>query len=474
MYEVAIVYFLIAALLTLGDWRRGLPIVVLTTIIQDPLRKLTPDQPVVFSLMTGVIAFVTLLASLGRARGESIWGVMRGDFRYLVFSSSVFITIIALQSVNGVISHGSLFAVALGVLTYLGPLPAILVGRHLAQTTGDRAVLGFMKTYLILAIPAVSTLALQYSGFDWPIFGEVGQGLHVYDVIVNGAPVVTYSGVFRSSEIAAWHVAACCCFFTIVLTQRRVGAMNLLLCMVVVGALLALGVLTGRRKLLIQVTVFLIAYVFLIALVGRIGLRVWLSVGVVGVVAWIVAIISQNIVVPDTVYRQFLVRSQSGFSGVGDRFSQLGLEPLVWAYDRFGAMGGGVGAATSGAQNYGVDATMVAVGEGGFGKLAGELGWPGLAAAIWLGAALASYVLKNTSLVSRGSMQAGRLRCGMTAFLIANFSAFSVATQVFNDLFVLTTLGLFIGALLSQSNPTTVTILARRSIAGGQRALQDA
>lgn len=474
MYEVALIYLAIAALLIFGDWRRGLAIIVLTTIIQDPLRKLTPDQPIAFSLMTGVIAVVTLLASLGRARGRSDIELMRGDYRLLVFTSGVFIAIIGLQSINGVLSHGSLIAVALGAMTYLGPLPAILVGRHLAQTTGDRAVLGFMKTYLLLAIPAVFTIALQYVGLDWPIFGDVGQGIRIYDVIVNGAPVATFSGVFRSSEIAAWHVAACCCFFTIVTTQRRIGARSLLLCLAVIGVLIALGVLTGRRKLLIQVTVFLAAYVFLVAFIGRTGIRIWVVVAIGAIVTWIVGVLLQDVVVSDTVYRQFLTRGQSGFSGVGDRFSKLGLEPLVWAYDRFGPMGGGVGSATSGAQNYGVDATMVAVGEGGFGKLAGELGWPGLVAAAWLGVALASYVLKNTSLIARRSTQAGRLRCGMTAFLIANFSAFSVATQVFNDLFVLTTLGLFIGALLTQPNPDAISVRPRHAMKGEGHALQDA
>ena len=474
MYEIGTVYLLIAVALILGDWRRGLPIVVLTTIIQDPLRKLTPDQPIAFSLMAGVLGVVTLLASIGRSRADPPWRFNRNDYRTLALPGVVFIAIIVLQSINGFLSHGSVFAVALGVLTYLGPLPAILVGRHLAQTSGDRAALGFLKVYLVLAIPAAYTVFLQYSGVDWPIFGEVGQGLHIYDVILNGAPVVTFSGVFRSSEIAAWHIAACCCFFTIVATQRNVGALNLLICVVVVGALLALGVVTGRRKLLVQVTVFLAAYVFLVAFIGRIGLKMWLAVGVATISVWLIATSLENVVMPDSTYRQFLVRGQTGFYGVGDRFSKLGMEPLFWAYDRFGPAGGGVGAATSGAQNYGVDATMVAVGEGGLGKLAGELGWPGLAAAIWLGIAVAGYVLKTTGRVALRSPQDGRLRCGMAAFLFANIGAFSVATQVFNDLFVLTTLGLFVGTLLSQSSIASVRFGRSQSVPRGRKTLQGA
>lgn len=452
MYEVAAVYLALAGFLILGDWRRGLPIAVLTTIIQDPLRKLAPNEPVAFSLMAGVVAVMTLVVSL-RSPQPRFASSLVAQRKNLVAAAYIFVAIIAIQCVNGYLFHGSAIAVALGALTYLGALPAILLGRHLAKTSGERAIIGFLKFYLAFMLPAVATIGLQYAGFEWSIFGEVGQGLQIYDVIVNGAPINVFSGVFRSSEIAAWHIGACCCFTTILLTQRRISASSLLVCAVIVLCLLALGVLTGRRKLLVQVSVFMIAYVFLVAFVGRIGMQLWIAVAVTLVAIWTVANSLETFFVTDVVYRQFLTRGQSGFYDAGSRFQQLGLGPLSWAYERFGLLGAGVGAATSGAQNYGVKATLVAVGEGGLGKLAGELGWPGLAAALWLGFALARLVWATTTDVVRKSLSAGRLRCGLAAFLLANFATFSVATQVFNDLFVLTVLGFFIGVLVAERVP---------------------
>ena len=451
MYEVAALYLAVVAMLIVGNWRRGLTLVVLTTIIQDPLRKLAPDQPVAFSLMAGVVAIMTFVVSLRSPRTRYMRPDSSREYRELKAAAMLFVGIIALQSINGFMWHGSLAAVALGIVTYLGALPAILVGRHLAGISGEKAMMGFLKAYLILCVPAVATLYLQYAGVGWPILGDVGQGIQIYDVILNGAPVSTSSGLFRSSEIAAWHIGACCCFAIMLATHRNVSMRSLATTTALVAVLLALGLLTGRRKLLIQLAMFLFAYLFLIFFIGRMGSRLWIAVSVSVAAIWLGARSLQELAPSDVVYRQFVARGETGFSSVGDRFAKLGIDPLSWAYDRFGPFGGGVGAATSGAQNYGVDAMMVAVGEGGLGKLAGELGWPGLAAAFWLSVLLARYVLKITRRTARLSPAAGRLRCGMAAFLIANISSFSVATQVFNDLFVLTTLGLFVGVLVSQT-----------------------
>lgn len=453
MFEVAAIYLVVVALAIFADWRRGLTIVALTTIVQDPLRKLTPDQPVALSLMAGVVVVITLIASLRTPTPRDV-EYSRG-YRALVAAAIIFVAMIGLQAVNGFLWHGSVFAVALGILTYLGPLPAILVGRRLARLSGDAAIMRFLKSYLLLTIPAVCTIYLQYSGVDWAVLGDVGNGIQMYDVLLNGAPLGTFGGLFRSSEIAAWHICACCCFVTLVLSYRNISTRSLLLCAAIVAALLALGVVTGRRKLIIEVAVFLAAYVFLIALIGKIGLRLWIAVGFALAAVGFVASSLENYLTSDAVYRQFLARGRTGFTDAADRFQQLGLEPLVWAYNRFGPFGGGVGAATAGAQNYGVDANMVAVGEGGLGKLAGELGWPGLAAGLCLLVLLARHVLKMTHFAAAESMPEARLRCGLAAFLIANFSVFSVATQVFNDLFVLTTLGLCVGALISNPRHRT-------------------
>ena len=65
-------YFLTALVLlpalaaTLSNWRYGLFACVLVAILQDPLRKLAPGEPVYYILLTGVVFGAAFLTAWGR------------------------------------------------------------------------------------------------------------------------------------------------------------------------------------------------------------------------------------------------------------------------------------------------------------------------------------------------------------------------------------------------------------------------
>ena len=46
--ELALLLFAVPFFLAFTEWRLGLLLCLATAILQDPLRKLTPDQPVLF------------------------------------------------------------------------------------------------------------------------------------------------------------------------------------------------------------------------------------------------------------------------------------------------------------------------------------------------------------------------------------------------------------------------------------------
>ncbi|MGD9583405.1 MAG: hypothetical protein AB7V26_07015, partial [Lysobacterales bacterium] len=55
MPELAFVLLFFAALVSVGSWRHGLVLCALIAILQDPMRKITPGQPVYFVVMVGVV-----------------------------------------------------------------------------------------------------------------------------------------------------------------------------------------------------------------------------------------------------------------------------------------------------------------------------------------------------------------------------------------------------------------------------------
>src|SRR5436853_3848 len=71
---------------------------------------------------------------------------------------------------------------------------------------------------------------------------------------------------------------------------------------------------------------------------------------------------------------------------------ELGLAPITWAYEVFGIFGAGLGVGTQGTQYFGGGGAAAA--EGGLGKIALELGIPGLFLTGWLGILLFSHLIR--------------------------------------------------------------------------------
>jgi len=90
-------------------------------------------------------------------------------------------------------------------------------------------------------------------------------------------------------------------------------------------------------------------------------------------------------------------------------------------------------------------------GEGGLGKIMVELGLPGLIAAFWLVLAFARYINSALKLSAQGfvPMDVMPLMLGIACLLLVNVMTFTVATQVYGDMFVLIMIGLLAGFLFA-------------------------
>ncbi len=301
-----------------------------------------------------------------------------------------------------------------------------------------------VKFYIIGALLMLSGVFLSFSGFESTLLESVGTGVLIY---IPGGVLESYPGFFRSTEIAAWHAAAAISLI-LVLTISGVVRWPKMVVAILVLVLLSAGLLTGRRKMLMEVLIFAGIYGTLLFAykreVGRMMVIGSIMAGVLGVAG------SLGVLDSSTAERQrFDVYVERGATVLGDadeRFAELGLGSIGWALDGYGFFGGGLGVASQGGQHFGGGAGRFGgAGEGGLGKIVAELGVPGLVLVVWIVGALLFYLGRLIPEVARLNSPIVPFFLGFVAFLGANIPLFIVATQIFGDLFVLLILGWIFG-----------------------------
>jgi hypothetical protein len=236
---------------------------------------------------------------------------------------------------------------------------------------------------------------------------------------------------------------------------------KLILGVLLVLAIIGLGVLTGRRKFLVEILVFGSAYMALLLYFGRGGLRLAILSSMMGLIGFFGVILllpdeKKEVRPYDAPYQSYLDRSSGVLGDVPQRFRDLGLGPISWAYNRYGLLGAGLGSGAQGAQHFGAVGQGAA--EGGLGKIWLELGAPGFLIVAWFGFALARHLWTILCTVSRQSIQLSRMALGLMSFLVANVANYTVATQAYGDVMVLLLVGSTLGALLA------MPILAERGL----------
>src|SRR5262249_19152963 len=295
--------------------------------------------------------------------------------------------------------------------------------------------------------------------------------LVIYDL---GTIFIAKSGILRTSEIAAWHAMTCACFTLLLITVRKINLQTLLTGAVIIALVMAIGALTGRRKAIIEIAVFASTYLILWAVLQKGAAKLGIALVVAGLLGfgWLIGQLGSDrlkplkFVDPGSVgYSLYVERSKNVFEDAPSRFVELGIAPIMWAYDTFGLFGAGVGIGTQGTQYFGGGGAIAGAAEGGLGKITLELGIPGLFVVGWLAISVFNHLWRIMRAASQISPRIARLSYGLFSFLVANVAAFSVATQAYGDLFVLLILSWTLGFLFA------VPVLLEREARARQSAI---
>lgn len=443
MFAVFFIILAIAMVASVTSNRNAILAIFTIGFLQDPFRKLVAGEPIYFIVTVGLVFGMVFLATFQRQGVNGLKEPFVGWSNIVHKPIVFFFVILVIQFVHSSLRYGNPIVSAIGFLSYTAPFFAIVVGYFLvAQAQNIR---NFMKLYASVGVLLTVTVVLSFLGFDHQIFKEVGEGLLIYD---QGTILRSFSGFMRTGEISAWHIATSCCFMIMLFfsSKRRPPA---LIVAVLILFMMAAIALTGRRKMLMLVTLFTVIYGLGFSYYRRkLSINYLISAGIVVLVTW--AGVQFFAGSSDSV-SDYIARGTSVYGSATSRALELGFKPLGWAFNRVGLLGGGLGIASQGSQFFNVSNIAGGSGEGGLGKIMVELGLPGLIAAIWLSLAFAKYIHSAIRLSAQYFVPPHvlPLMLGIACFLLVNVMTFAVATQVYGDFFILIMIGLLAGFLFA-------------------------
>lgn len=420
----------------------GMLVVVAAGFVQDPLRKLVPGAPVAFVVVVlgfylAVFAGMLSRGALARLSRSHVYGQIRVPFLF-------FMAVVALQSLNAYVRTGNLVLPAIGFLSYAAPAVAGAVGFVLALVPGR--LLAVLRAYAWWGLAAVVTILAARFYPNVEIFKPVGSGLMVYGENIG---VRLASGALRTPETAAWHAATTGCVLLLLLSLGRAwrrARVSLLVGAAGVAASVLAIVWTGRRKALVEVALFFVIYSLLLFRLKGANRRLLGALALGGALfAWLV--LEGSFAADSSQEAAYLLGRGGGTGRESGARALSAVKAVPIAIERNGLFGLGAGVVAQGSQYYGGSGMAGWEAEYGVGRLATELGLPGLLGIGWLAVRLIRVVRRGFDHMIREDQQSARVAFGLTALLIANIAVFVTAAQVFGDPFVYLMLGTVAGGL---------------------------
>jgi len=444
-----------------GNWRAGLLITVVIGFLQDPIRKITPEQSSTFVGLVLIAFVLTILVIYEKKQGRIELRSMFWTVPEILEWIPIYFAVIAAQAMNSFLRFGDIQLMALGIAFYVAPAVAIWAGYEVGCS--PKVLQKVIITYLVLCSLFAISAWLDLRGLDNILLQEVGSGIMI---TFEGFSASGVSGLWRTSEVAAWHLAAGACFSIVmaVSAQRRETQVPLVLLAAVFAYL---TIPTGRRKALVLVLVFTAFYLLLFSRRASPASRERVISSVLGGSAMAYGAYALFLITAKgDSFDLYLNRSLSAKDELVDRFQSQGIGALLRALDVSQGWGLGVGAGAN-LGNLKLSASAQAVrrsiqslsyvSEGGGGRIVAELGLPGLVVGIVIAALILLTFRRNFRLLSLLEPRLAFLLLGLVAFGLANVVFFFSAAQVYSDPFILIMLGICFGSFLA-----VPTLIARQ------------
>jgi hypothetical protein len=418
----------------LVDWRRAWYLVMICGVLQDPVRKVTAGQSVAISFAVVVLYAAILFGARDTMRAHMADFSRRfGSVHNGIF---IFIFLLLVAALNGLMTYGfdKWLVPLVSLITYTVPLIAALLGYAWLQREED--IMKFFRFYATITAIAMLGTPLEYFRVHSRILGMVSfEGDYIRHL--PGIQIRMLSGIYRSPDVMAWH-AGMLTAIGIALALRAGLGRQMLIWSGVAGWGFFCCMIAGRRKAIYFVAVF--TAVFLWRYIRRVkNAQVFAALGLLFLAGAVINHLSEG--ESSSVYTRGAMTSQEE---LGQRLEGGVME----TFREFGYMGAGLGTATQGVHHLLGGMANVGWQEGGLGKLAIEVGLPGIVAILFIAIVVIRVLLRLTAIPDvTGSSQF--IRVMLFALVSANIAGFIASAQAFTDAMLALTTGFLVGGLFA-------------------------
>lgn len=434
---MALAFYLIflgaACAYSLLDWRRGWFLVMVCGVIQDPVRKLSAGAPVQISFAVVGLYLVILFAARNEMREAAVEFTQR--FRSISTGIAVFVFLLLIAALNGLVTYGfdKWKAPMISFVTYVIPMIAALLGYAWLQR--EEMMLRFFRLYATITSIALIGTVLEYLRVHSQLLGLVSfEGDYIRHL--PGIQIRMLSGIYRSPDVMAWH-ASMLASIGVAMALRAGLRRQMLIWSAVAGWGFFNCLIGGRRKAIYFVLVFCAAFLWRYLRRVETG-QVIASIGLLLVLYAVVNQLSSD--EGTSVYTRSAVATKVE---LGQRFEG----GVMQTFREQGYMGAGLGTATQGVHHL-LGSNSIGWQEGGLGKVAMEVGLPGLLM-LFLMVIIVGRMLMVLTRIGDVPGSSQFLRVMLFALVTANIAGFIASAQAYTDAVLALTAGFLVGGLFA-------------------------
>ena len=457
LITIAIVFFIVITVL-LVNWRWGIYLIILAGFIQDPIRKIMPDQPVYFSVIVIIVFSICLALSIAINNNWRIRHITLENPK-LEFCLLIYMGYILFSSIFSFFSYGNILVAVLGISIYFSPVFSAVYANMIFDKY--QHISNFVSFYLFCISISIISIWMSVFGYDFLVFEEIGGGIDIYEHTIRNYLEV-HAGVLRTSELAAWHLATGACFSLILAVQSRHLLTKSIFTLLTVLSLLT-GIFTGRRKMYALFAIFCLTLLLIVVYEskGKQKSFVFLAVCLLVVIVVSLYVTFQQQILVLSFANDYLSRA---FTVLGDSFDRLILTFNAFDYtiQRMSFVGTGVGSTGQGLVGYEhIGSNWNA--ETGLGRLGNELGFIGFIILVATAVIVFGHIITTNRIIQEHDERLSFFQRALVAFLFANAINYFNAAQAYNDLFVLLILGLTLGCVLDLPKVFYFSLSSRRT-----------